>query len=145
MLKPKGMLSFPNAFTQIKQKRYMDIEILKSKTVLFVEDEDLLRDAIAKFLGRRCKEVYVASNGKEGLKAYKKHKPDLVITDIEMPRMNGIELIDEIEKLDPDNPTIIVSAYNDDAHNDSRAYSRIIKPIENRYLLQLMIDAICKK
>lgn len=85
--------------------------VLDNATVLYVEDEKSIRDEIESLLGRYLKKLYVASNGEEGLKLYKEKKPDLVITDIQMPVMNGLEMIKAIGVRNV--PVIITTAYSD--------------------------------
>lgn len=88
-------------------------EIAKDHTILFVEDSKALQKQIMKFLSKLFKEVYVASDGQEGLIMYEKKKPDLVLTDLTMPKMTGHEMIREIKKINPDVEIIILSAHSD--------------------------------
>jgi len=75
---------------------------LNNSTILIVEDHDDARTAMAILLGRLGANVLQARNGLEGLEAVKNSRPDLVITDLQMPRMNGFELLREIRSLRPE-------------------------------------------
>jgi PAS domain S-box-containing protein len=58
-------------------------------------------------------ELYTAKNGREGLAFYREHLPDIIVTDIQMPEVNGLSLAADIKTLNPDLPIVILSAYND--------------------------------
>jgi YesN/AraC family two-component response regulator len=77
-----------------------------------VEDEYETREQTAMILRRNFDVVFIASNGKEGLDIYKSDQPDLVITDIKMPVMDGIEMIQKIREINPDQTVMVVSAYD---------------------------------
>ncbi len=83
-------------------------------TVLYAEDEIDTQQSLARVLSRYFKKVVCASNGEEALKLYQNEKFDLVLTDIDMPIMDGIELIVEIRKLDKSQAIIVSSgqSYN---------------------------------
>ena len=70
---------------------------LKQTTILYVEDDKDVRDAYKRTLRRFFKEVFIASNGAEGLELYKRYRPDIVMSDIKMPKKNGIEMAKEIK------------------------------------------------
>ncbi|MBF0319889.1 MAG: response regulator [Nitrospirae bacterium] len=114
-----------------------DETILKTLSALYVEDDAAMLDGLAKFMRRRFGDVYLAKNGKEGLELYITHNPDIVITDIEMPVMNGIVMINKILKIKNDQPIIITTAFNDDDHVSNRCVN-LIKPIN----VERLIDAI---
>ena len=104
---------------------------LSKLRVLYVEDDDLIREELAETLEFDVKELIVASNGEEGLAKFKKYKPDLVITDIKMPKMNGLDMAKEIKKISPNTPIIVTTAFSDSNY--------LIKAIEigiNRYVLK---------
>lgn len=86
---------------------------LKSKTILLVEDEDLIRNNIASMLKFLFKEVYTANNGYEGLDQYDTHLPDIIMTDLKMPHMDGFELISQLQSRLCQSYLIIVSAHTD--------------------------------
>jgi len=86
---------------------------LREMTVLFVEDEEVVRSSMERILKRRVKEIYVASDGKEGLIIFRDKNPDIIITDIRMPQLNGLDMIREIRKTS-NTPIIITSGHNDE-------------------------------
>jgi len=82
-------------------------------SVLFVEDDDDVREQMAMALDRVVERVYMAHNGLEGFRAFQDNRPDIVVTDIMMPGMNGIELSRLIRENDPSAKIIVMSAHDD--------------------------------
>ena len=119
-------------------------DILQSLKILYVEDDELAREEIADFLEFEVGELIVASNGEEGLELFKKHKPDIVITDINMPKMNGLEMAKEIKKISPNTPIIITSAYSDSDYIikaiELGISKYVLKPIDVDELLAMLIQ-----
>lgn len=115
---------------------------LQRAKVLYVEDEDVIRESIARFLRRRIKDLLLASNGKEGLEIYKLESPDIVVTDIMMPQMNGIDMSFAIKSIYEDAPIIITSAFNDEDYFlksiDLGVIKYIKKPVNNTDLLNTL-------
>ncbi|MFA8450396.1 MAG: ATP-binding protein [Bacteroidales bacterium] len=81
-------------------------------SLLYVEDDAPIREIQARMLNEMVETIYTAKDGVEGLEKYIKHKPDLTITDIMMPRMNGLDMIKEIKAYDKNAKTVIISAYD---------------------------------
>ncbi|MDD2964876.1 MAG: PAS domain S-box protein [Bacteroidales bacterium] len=81
--------------------------------VLYVEDDSDIRDNTYEILSRRIESVMSASNGLECLDIYRQFKPDVVITDIKMPRLDGLAMVRKIRGKNPQQHIIIVSAYNE--------------------------------
>jgi len=99
--------------TDSEQSNNADILYLRSLSILYVEDEDEVRDQLKTYLKRRCRKVYTAANGKKGLEAYKKHQPDIVVTDILMPIMDGLLMSEKIQAINPRVPIIIITAFEE--------------------------------
>lgn len=85
-------------------------------SVLCVEDEVGVRKHIVNTLSYYFKEVYEANNGEEGLNAYYDNSPDIIISDIQMPIMDGIEMIKKIRKEDTLTPIILLTAFNSEEY-----------------------------
>ncbi|MEA2027399.1 MAG: response regulator [Campylobacterota bacterium] len=82
-------------------------------SILYVEDNQDIVEEISFFLEGFVDKLYVAENGKEGLAKFKEFKPDIVITDIQMPIMDGIEMMKAIREIDSNTPIIVTTAFND--------------------------------
>lgn len=91
----------------------MKSRFLKSLKILLVEDEKSLSQLLYRAIGDDFHSFTMLSNGKDALQEYIKNPPDIVITDIMMPKMTGLELAQEIRKINPNTPVIILSAYSD--------------------------------
>ncbi|MCD4698123.1 MAG: response regulator [Bacteroidales bacterium] len=111
-------------------------------SVLFVEDEDLLRAIYERILDKIVSKLYIAENGKEGLEAYHEHHPDLIITDIMMPVMDGLEMVENIRKEDNDVRLVILSAYGEAEYFMDAikigVNSFLLKPVETKKLTSLV-------
>jgi len=132
----------------------LDSEFLKNQTVLFVEDEELAREKLAKLLSKLFKTVILAINGDDGLKKFKEaynsnEKIDLIISDINMPIMNGLEMLEKIREIDLDIPIIYTTARNETDNIikaiDLNVSSYIIKPIDTTLLVKRISEACEKK
>lgn len=86
---------------------------LRRLSVLYAEDDEGVQRQLAKFLQRRVGKLFVASDGKEGLEIYRREKPDIVITDVSMPIMGGMEMAEAIKSDNEDIPVILTTAYNE--------------------------------
>ncbi|WP_415396416.1 response regulator [Sulfurimonas sp. CS5] len=115
----------------------MDINIVKLKkyaskcSVLYVEDDEIIRTQTASFLGRFFTDVVLAEDGVIGLAKYKERKFDVVITDINMPNMNGIEMIEAIKEILYTQIILVTSA-----HNDSEYLMKLINLDVSRFVLK---------
>ena len=91
----------------------IDQEFLKSLTVLYVEDEDDIFEPGVRLISRYCATLLTARNGQEGLDVFIARSPDLIITDIKMPTMDGLQLLQEIRKTGTKTDVILVTAYGE--------------------------------
>jgi len=90
----------------------MSLSLKKSKyTLLYVEDEAPIRMVTKMFLEPYFKEIFEAQDGEEAFQIYQEEQPNIIITDIEMPKMNGLELCKKIRETDRETPIIITTAY----------------------------------
>ncbi len=116
--------------------------ILNQSSILLAEDDDNVRNSFKKVLLLYAKNVFAAKDGEEALELYEKHKPDIIITDIKMPKLSGLELIKAIREKDKIIPIIVTSAYTDqDFLLESIKLSLVeyvIKPIKGSDLVRLL-------
>jgi len=123
---------------------------LKSLTLLYVEDEMDARTQFSLFLERIVGTLITAKDGEEGFKAYREHNPDIVITDVKMPIMSGLDMLKEIRRIDEDKlvPTIILTAFEEveylESSIDLHAYSYLTKPIDAQKLLKSLTECACR-
>lgn len=113
-------------------------------SLLYVEDEKILRNIYQRILSSRVRDLYIAENGEDGLKLYKKHKPDLVITDIKMPVMNGLEMTKRIKRENRDSRIVIMSAYGQTQYFiqaiENGVSNFLLKPVDNNMLFSVIED-----
>jgi DNA-binding response OmpR family regulator len=102
-------------------------------TILYVEDDDLIREEATEYLSLIYNRVIEARNGEEALKLYALFKPDIIITDIEMPIINGLQMVKKIRQKDKKTPIIVVSAFMNPEYLleaiELRLVKYILKPI----------------
>ena len=89
------------------------IRFLKKLKLLYVEDNKETRESTLLILEDFFNKIEVANDGKEGLEIFRTFEIDLIITDINMPCLDGLNMIKEIRKLDKDIPALILSSYNE--------------------------------
>ncbi len=89
------------------------IDISRDIRILYAEDDIEVRDSVVKLLNIIFDVIFVANDGEEALTIFKNESIDLVITDINMPIMNGIEFIEHIKEIDHNIPTLIISAHGE--------------------------------
>lgn len=114
--------------------------------VLYVEDNLGLSKNVETFLLRVFKSVYIANDGEEGYREFLKNRPKIVITDINMPGMNGFELVKKIKEAAPDCKIIILSAFDEKSHLHTAitlgVFSYLHKPAKAPELISTLHDAV---
>lgn len=116
--------------------------LLKTKSALYVEDEaDVLRN-ISELLGNFFDHFYTASDGVEAWDLFRSHAIDVALIDIELPRLNGLELIRRIRAIDKDIPIVVISAYTKTDYLlesvELRLDKYIIKPLTSKKIHVLL-------
>lgn len=114
--------------------------------ILYIEDDNYIREYINEFLKRFNSNIYLASNAEDGLEIYKKHKPDIMIVDINLPNMSGIELISQIRKNDNFTRIIISTAYTNKEFTlqaiELNITRYLVKPITSKDLIAALQKAL---
>ncbi|CAA6810058.1 MAG: Diguanylate cyclase/phosphodiesterase (GGDEF & EAL domains) with PAS/PAC sensor(S) [uncultured Sulfurovum sp.] len=105
-------------------------------TILYVEDHLPTQELIEEILKAYCKEVFVANNGEEGLLLYTEKKPDMVLSDIRMPIMDGLEMSAAIKAINPEQTIALFTAFNEDEYLEKAANIGIetymLKPLDRK-------------
>ncbi len=117
--------------------------VLQTKKVLYVEDDETVRDNIKEILKEFFKKVVDADSGEDAWLKFKKEQLDIAIVDIELPGFNGLELIKKIREVKPDMPIIVVSAYTKTDYLlesvELKLDKYIVKPLTSRKLYELLM------
>ena len=128
------------------------MEIRLEKKIVFVDDEIFMRELWKRILTEEGYEVFAVSTAEECLEIAEKEKPDLIISDILMPQMDGLGLCEEIRKQDSlcDIPIILITGVFKDLAFRSRVDSSsadafILKPLDEQQLLSKIQELIQKK
>ena len=118
-------------------------DLLKKFSILYVEDEKEVREQLVSFISRRVKTLYAAANGQEGLEKFKRYNPDIVITDIRMPIMDGLEMASAMKKISKNTPIVVITAFNDYDYFlksiDIGVDKYVLKPVNTALLLNALL------
>lgn len=82
-------------------------------TLLYVEDEAATREQVSRILTAKGYQLITCENGQQGLDAYREQRPDMVLTDIMMPRMNGLDMARQIRAMEPEAQIICMTAFSE--------------------------------
>ena len=106
--------------------------------VLVVDDEPDFIELLREFLTAKGYEVIAASNGEEGLRKVKEERPHLILLDVRMPKMNGLEVLKQVREIDHEVGVIMVTAVNEEETGRQAlklgAFDYITKPLDLKYL-----------
>jgi PAS domain S-box-containing protein len=126
-----------------------DLEANSKFTILTIEDEPYIRQSIKSFFEDYGFVVLEAENGKQGIEVFNAHSPDLVLLDLRMPKMNGIEVLEVLKARNPDIPLVVASGTG---NRESVAQALrlgandyIFKPIEDMTVLYHSIQKCLKE
>ena len=120
--------------------------LASSFSVLYVEDEPRVREQMRLFLGKLFAKVGVAADGREGLRSFRDGHYDLVITDLRMPGLDGLEMVERIRAKDAEVPVIVSTAFNDSDYLlrsiDLGVSHYLLKPLETPALVKALFKTL---
>jgi len=111
-------------------------------SLLYVEDDKLIRSVVVEFLKEYFSQIYEAKDGVEALNLYREKKPDIIITDIQMPKMDGLKLCQTIRSDDKTTPIIIISAYSNQEYLLKAVELNLVKYLIKPVLQEQLFEAI---
>lgn len=111
-------------------------KLFKNIKVLYVEDDDIARENGVEYLENYFEYIYEAPNAFTALKLYEMYKPDIIITDIQMPKLNGLEFVKKIRERDKKTQVIIITAHSDTEY--------LLKAVELQ-LIKYLIKPVTEK
>lgn len=124
-------------------------DINKNIKILYLEDDDITRENAVEYLENYFEKIYEADNAISALKLYESIQPDIIITDIQMPKLNGLEFVKRIRQKDKKVQVIVITAFS---HKDYlfkaielQLVKYLVKPIKEKELeeaLFLCVEAI---
>ena len=121
----------------------LDYDILKEITLLYVEDDQNVQDIYSKQLKKKVGKLICASDGEDGYNQYIKHSPDMILTDIQMPKVTGIEMVKKIRSHNTNVAIFITTAHNNSELIAESLYLNIcgylVKPINKNELFAMLV------
>ncbi len=115
-------------------------------SVLYIEDDEEILENVTFLLNRYVQKVYTAKDGEEGLESYFQNKPDIIVSDINIPKLDGLSLVAKIRDDDKEIPIIMMTAYKDSERLlkaiDIGVSSYVTKPFTLNHLKEAIEKAI---
>jgi PAS domain S-box-containing protein len=131
-------MKIPNAMTQA------NYDALKTMSVLYVEDELDTREELAAMLQPYVRVLHVGANGQEGLDLFKAERPDIIVTDIQMPRVSGLAMSADIRSIAPEQLIVFVTAYTDEGYLFQAIELGIDKYLTKPLRVERLLDTLDK-
>jgi DNA-binding response OmpR family regulator len=117
-------------------------KFIKDKTVLYIEDEEMIRKNVTELISDYFGAFDTASSGEEGYEKFLDNKYDIIIVDIELPKMNGIELLGKIRELNKEIHLVVISAHTKTEYLlgsiPFKLEQYIVKPLTSRKIKELL-------
>ena len=115
-------------------------------SLLYVEDDALTQKIMKSVLSGYFKDIYVANNGLDGIELYKEKRPDIILTDISMPKMDGLEMSEQIRALNAKQPIILFTAYGEKEHLSTAIKLSIdkyvMKPLDSKQMFKILDEVV---
>lgn len=119
---------------------------MNNLTLLYVEDDMEALDDVVYLLRRYFSDIYTATNGQEALEVYEEKRPDIVLLDINIPKINGLQVASKIKEINENTPILFLTAHSETDKLlkaiDLRAVSYIIKPFNIEELNESILKTI---
>ncbi|MEA3352821.1 MAG: response regulator [Campylobacterota bacterium] len=128
----------------------LDTKLLKTITIMYVEDDPVVMNQTRSLFEKIFKKVFFADNGRDGLETYTTYKDEIeiIVTDINMPELNGIDMIKQINEINSDIPVIVTTAHTDSEHLlnaiELNVDKYIPKPVLVKNLTLNIVDLVSK-
>jgi DNA-binding response OmpR family regulator len=127
----------------------MNESTYKDFTILCIEDEEGVRRRVVNTLSYYFAEVLEAGDGQSGFEIYQKHAPDIILCDIQMPKLNGVEFIKKVRAKDLKTPIIVLTAYSSEDYLleliNLQIQHYILKPITSQKLFESIKKALSER
>ena len=108
----------------------------KNIKILYVEDDEIARENGIEYLENYFELIYDASDAIKALQLYEKYKPDIIITDIQMPKLNGLEFVKRIRQKDKKTQVIVITAFCDKSYLlkaiELQLIKYLVKPVNEK-------------
>lgn len=121
----------------------------KTPVVLTIDDDQAVRESLANFLEDFGYNVLQAEDGEHGLEVFAAEHPDLILVDLRMPRMDGLQVLAKVQKLSPQTPVMVVSGAGDirDVVEALRrgAWDYLVKPIQDMNILLHSVETCLER
>lgn len=114
----------------------------KEVSVLCIEDDNTTRESLVRTLSYKYENIHSSSNGNEAIEVLRDHKVDVIVTDIRMPKMDGIALLEYLKEHKIDIPVIILSAYDSTDYLHKAIEFKVEKFLNKPIDLNTLIDSI---
>jgi diguanylate cyclase (GGDEF)-like protein len=125
------------------------MEFTMKETILIIEDEEDILALLSSLLEGEGYNILTACNGREGMDKFQEHSPDLILTDVRMPIMDGIEVLREVKTKESDTEVIILTGHSDEATAIDclrlGAYDYFCKPLEDIDVLLTAVERVLEK
>lgn len=119
---------------------------LKDIKILYIEDDPFIRQSAIEYLSYYCDNIFEAQDGLEGFEKYKEIEPDIIISDIQMPKLDGLSLVEKIRKEDDKTQIIILTAHADTDYLlkavELKLLKYLVKPVSESTLLPVLKNAL---
>ena len=121
----------------------------KKTSILVIDDDALVRNMVARFLDRAGYRVLAAQGGAEGLELFDAERPDIILLDLRMPGLSGLEVLEQVRARDKNQPVIVISGTPDldDVVSSLRlgAWDYLVKPLSDLTFLSHAIEGVLER